>query len=115
MCEPLIRERTPAETLAHIAGKLRDQPDATALLGHSLTLDILAENMAAGVEGAGVEALGRLNRSLAELGMSAAVLTLEAGREPSGWPVAVVRLVRADDPEVVYGEIRIPFEAVPDA
>ena len=60
------------------------------------------------------EALGRLNRALAELGMAAAVLTVETGRGLLGWPEAVVRLVHADDGEAEYGTIRIPFRAKED-
>jgi hypothetical protein len=47
MPEPLIRKRTHAEILAHMAERLREQPDATALLAHSLTLDMLAQELAA--------------------------------------------------------------------
>lgn len=111
MPDPLIRKRTPAETLTYIADRLREQPDATALLGHSFTLDMLAEELAKPDANGTV---GRLNRALAELGMPAAVLTMKAGRGPSGWPVAVVRLAYADDPEAAYGEIRIPLRAKED-
>jgi hypothetical protein len=48
MPDPAIRQRTPAEILAHVAERLREQPDATALLAHSLTLDMVAEELAAG-------------------------------------------------------------------
>jgi hypothetical protein len=47
MTEPLIRKRTPAEILTYVAERLREQPDATALIAHSLTLDMLAEELAA--------------------------------------------------------------------
>jgi hypothetical protein len=56
------------------------------------------------------DALDRLNRGLAELGMAAAVLTVATSRSLLDWPEAVVRLVHADDPEAAYGEIRIPLE-----
>jgi hypothetical protein len=55
-------------------------------------------------------ALDRLNCGLAELGMPTAALTVSTGRGLSGWPEAVLRLVRADDPEAAYGEIHIPLE-----
>jgi hypothetical protein len=58
--------------------------------------------------------LDRLNRALAELGMPAAALALTSGLTGAGMafgvPAAVVRLVHAEDPEVAYGEIRIPFD-----
>lgn len=102
MSDPLIRTRTPAEILAYVAEKLREQPDATALLAHSMTLEMLAEEFTA-------DPLSRLNRALADLGMPTAVLTVTTGRDLSGWPEAVIRLVHADDPEYGYGEIRIPL------
>lgn len=55
------------------------------------------------------EALDRLNRGLAKLGMPTTVLTVTTGRDLSGWPEAVIRLAHADDPECGYGEIRIPL------
>jgi hypothetical protein len=56
------------------------------------------------------EAMGRLNRALAELGMPVAALTVSTSRTVLGWPVVVVRLVHAGDPDAAYGEIRIPFD-----
>lgn len=72
-------------------------------------IGVLRDTVTARREDAEDAPLARLNRALAELGMPAAVLTVETGREPSGWPVAVVRLVHADDPKAAYGTIRIPF------
>lgn len=60
MPDPLIRKRTPAEVLAYVAEQLRGQPDATALLAHSITLDALAEDLAAESEPSRTEWANRL-------------------------------------------------------
>lgn len=47
MPDPLIRKRTPAEILRYVAERLREEPNPTALIAHSLTLDMLAEELPA--------------------------------------------------------------------
>jgi hypothetical protein len=47
MPDPLIRKRTPAEILRYVAERLREGPNATALIAHSLTLDMVAEELSA--------------------------------------------------------------------
>lgn len=97
MTEPLIRKRSPAEVLAYIAEKLREQPDATALLGHSFTLDMLAEELAA-------ESVERRAEELAEATRLRSMnfrdgkleLELESAHEITTALVASARTILAD-------------------
>jgi hypothetical protein len=62
MPEPLIRKPAPAEAIAYVAERLREQPDGTALFAYSLTLDMLAEDMAAESDPPRTEWANRMER-----------------------------------------------------